>query len=469
SKLKSDEYFLQGICLRLEQIAATQRNGVHDGAIEFLKALAADSTKMVQKTAWTAFKRLGDIDSSGRNLMDSAQHMPKSHSDQPISQVHRDSLPPVWDPVWHTATGSTLLKAVQRKKRANVNLDKLPSQLDIINQSIKPSSDETTVESNMTNTNIDKVIKNRAITSSLDDVNEALQSYYKPLLSIQRISGERLHLESCYINLAVVKAPGQREKDKQDLQTQSATFQRIPSHERTEGTNMTSSIPLEELFSQQELRNGKKDVPKTILIHGRAGIGKTTLCKKLVQLSQSGRWKGRFDAVLWLPLRELRSRRPQGLGDLVIKKYFSQYPLSKSTSLARALFTQAQNGKVLFILDGLDELQTDGDPTLDDFVLQLLRQQYIVITSRPSGIDKSILPTIDLELETVGFSTQNIKDYLQKVIPEAAKDVEDFIQRTPVIQGLVNIPVQLDAICFSWGSLSTKIDDITMTGLYQAM
>ncbi|KAF9081388.1 hypothetical protein BGX27_004951, partial [Mortierella sp. AM989] len=400
SKLNSDECFLQGICLRLEQIAATQRNGIHDGAIGFLQALAAGSTKMVRRTAQAAFKRLEDIDSSRCDLKDSAQHMPKTHSDQPISQVHRDSLPPVWDPAWHTTTRSTLLKAVQRKERANVNLDKMPSQLDGINQSIKSSSDETAAELNMANTNIDKIIKNIAIPSRLDDVHEALQSYYKPLLFIRRVSGETLPLESCYINLAVVEAPGQREKDKQDLKAQMAIFQRIPSHERTEGTNMASSIPLEELFNQQKLRNGEKGIPKTILIHGRAGIGKTTLCKKLVHLSLSGQWRDRFDAVLWLPLRELKFYKSRKLADLLSEKYFSEYSDLKTTALTRTLFTQAENGRVLFVLDGLDELQTDGDPTLNNFLSQLFRQQHIVITSRPSGVDKSILPTIDLELET---------------------------------------------------------------------
>ncbi|KAF9079015.1 hypothetical protein BGX27_007268, partial [Mortierella sp. AM989] len=137
---------------------------------------------MVQETARGVFKRLGAIDSSGRDLKDSAQHMSKSHSNQPISQVHRDSLPPIWDPVWHTATRSIHLKAVQRKERTKANIDEMPGQFA-------------------------KIIENMALPSSPGDVHEALQSYYKPLLFIRRVSGETLPLESCYINLAVVEAP----------------------------------------------------------------------------------------------------------------------------------------------------------------------------------------------------------------------------------------------------------------------
>ncbi|KAI8594470.1 armadillo-type protein, partial [Dissophora ornata] len=53
--------------------------------------------------------------------------------------------------------------------------------------------------------------------------------------------------------------------------------------------------------------------------------------------------------------------------------------------------------------------------------------------------------------------------------PEAVRTVQDFIQQTPLIRGLVNIPVQLDVICFSWDSLPMDGPTITVTGLYQLM
>ncbi|KAF9368348.1 hypothetical protein BGX21_006637, partial [Mortierella sp. AD011] len=176
-----------------------------------------------------------------------------------------------------------------------------------------------------------------------------------------------------------------------------------------------------------------------------------------------------FDAVLWLPLRELKSYKSRNLEGLLNEKYFSRYPNLESTSLARTLFSQAQNGKVLFILDGLDEFQATTDVTLDHFLAELFSQQHIVITSRPSGVDKSILPSIDLELETVGFNPKDVQNYIENVAPDMAEAIKDFIHRTPIIQGLVNIPVQLDAICFSWDSLPSDSDEITMTRLYQVM
>ncbi|KAF9144577.1 hypothetical protein BGX21_007035, partial [Mortierella sp. AD011] len=117
------------------------------------------------------------------------------------------------------------------------------------------------------------------ILLSFKDVQVALQAYYEPYLNIKRVSGDSLTLESCYINLAIVEAPDQRRKDKDELNAQAGTFHRMPSYEEIPKTNVEEPIPLEKLFVKRKLRDGREDVPKAVLIQGRAGIGKTTLCK----------------------------------------------------------------------------------------------------------------------------------------------------------------------------------------------
>ncbi|KAF9350834.1 hypothetical protein BGX26_011027, partial [Mortierella sp. AD094] len=281
---------------------------------------------------------------------------------------------------------------------------------------------------------------------SFNHVQAALQTYYETYLKIQRVSGDTLLLESCYINLVIVEAPDQRQRDKEELKAQVATFHRMPSYEEITKTNIKAPVPLEKLFDKRKLRDGREDVPKTILVQGRAGIGKTTLCKKLVNLYQSGLWRDRFDAVLWLPLRQLKAFQARGLKELLREKYF-QHSEHDSEGLAKVLTDH--KSRVLFILDGLDEIladtQTEQGIALDAFLRHLLLQEYVVITSRPSGVDTSILPKLDLEFETVGFSTQNVRDYLHRVLnPETAKAIQDYIEQTPLIQSLVNIPVQLD-------------------------
>ncbi|GJJ77534.1 hypothetical protein EMPS_09893 [Entomortierella parvispora] len=310
-------------------------------------------------------------------------------------------------------------------------------------------------------------------------IHKALKAYHAPELVIRRVSGDTLDLETCFVNLAIVEAPAYRQKEKEDLKEQAAVFHRLQSFERVENTNTDSVIPLEQLFNKRKLpkrqRDESEDVPRRILVQGRAGIGKTTLCKKLVHAHQNGLWRNLFDVVLWIPLRNLRGFTGNTLEALFRDKIFiGQDRVQRQEALAEALVTCAEKGKVLFILDGMDEIVADTESeerqTFRRFLMTLLGQQYVVVTSRPSGVDSSLLQSTDLELETVGFSQQNVQDFLVKVLDyEGATSVQDFIRRTPLIQGLVNIPVQLDVICFSWDSLPKNVSHITMTGLYQLM
>ncbi|KAF9906563.1 hypothetical protein EC991_000505 [Linnemannia zychae] len=242
------------------------------------------------------------------------------------------------------------------------------------------------------------------------------------------------------------------------------------------GSNIESSIRLEQLFDKRILRNGEESIPQRILVQGRAGIGKTTLRKKIVHLHQSGLWAERFEAVLWLPLRHLKALRGptcRTLQSLLREMVFTAQFGREPEELVHALAIRAYKGKVLFILDGLDEIIADvqsEDNSKKVPLKVLLDQKHVVITSRPSGLDVSSLQSIDLELETIGFSQKDVKEFIGKVLaPGPARKVQDFIQQTPLIQGLVNIPVQLDVICFCWESFPQDGSHITITLLYQLM
>ncbi|KAF9339942.1 hypothetical protein BGX26_009150, partial [Mortierella sp. AD094] len=97
-------------------------------------------------------------------------------------------------------------------------------------------------------------------TTSID-IRKALETYYKPELSIRRISGDPLDLDSCYVNLAIFEAPYQRQRDKEELEAQAkaAAFHRMPSCEEISKPNMKAPIPLEKLFDKRKLRDGRND------------------------------------------------------------------------------------------------------------------------------------------------------------------------------------------------------------------
>ncbi|UUM22297.1 NACHT domain-containing NTPase [Mycoavidus sp. SF9855] len=304
---------------------------------------------------------------------------------------------------------------------------------------------------------------------NLSDLRGALyQHYQRSNLSIQRISGQTVSLDDCYINLAIVESQAQREKDKEELKKQAKIFERLPSSERLEATNQNKLIPLDQLFEKQKLRDGSENVPRRILIQGRAGIGKTTLCKKLVdEYYRNGLWQDLFDNILWVPLRQLKTASFQHLENLLCNRYFSNHGSAKALG---KLFREHQD-KTLFILDGLDEVTEmfDQRHPLNHFLTNLLNQSHVLITSRPAGINASQCNNPDLELETIGFSPDNVQAYIQKFTPASNQtEIQQFIHRMPLIQGLVNIPIQLDALCYSWDRLPQN-REVTMSMLYEAM
>ncbi len=317
-----------------------------------------------------------------------------------------------------------------------------------------------------------KIVRSlRPANFSSMDLRKALYQYYqRSNLSIQRVSGQTVSLDDCYINLAIVESRAQREKDKEELEQRRTAFERLPSSEKLAATNPNKLIPLEQLFENQTLRDGSENVPKRILIQGRAGIGKTTLCKKLVyEYHHNKRWQDRFDYVLWIPLRQLKTHSPTRLKDLLCNQYFAGCEKSQAQALSDVL--HEHQDRTLFILDGLDEVTEmfDSRHALHHFLKSLLDQTHVLITSRPAGVNASQCNQLDLELETIGFSAEDVTTYIDKFAPESNQAaIQQFIDRTPLIQGLVNIPIQLDALCYSWDKLQQN-QEVTMSMLYEAM
>ncbi len=147
---------------------------------------------------------------------------------------------------------------------------------------------------------------------------------------------------------------------------------------------------------------------------------------------------------------------------------------ARGQDLARAL-EEAERSRTLFLLDGLDEISQDlsGESDMFRFLHGAVdHQPNVVITSRPYGRLPTALGALDLELETVGFYPDQVNEYLQKNLPDLQETikVQTFLQQHQLIQGLVRIPIQLDALCFTWNDgveSRTKLD--TMTAVYQAI
>ncbi|EXU98735.1 NACHT and HEAT repeat domain protein [Metarhizium robertsii] len=295
-------------------------------------------------------------------------------------------------------------------------------------------------------------------------------------LKIKRLSGNLLAMKSCYINLAIVEKTGDGKSHEADDSVSFSLLDRqkvgIPEEIR--------QVDLSKIFDAQQNKGGKQ--PRRILIRGRAGVGKTTLCKKIVhdfytpETELHCSWTRLFDRLLWVPLRNLKlgnTRDTPGynLEKLLLHEFFSRPTSEPEFAREVSESMTAVANRTLFLLDGLDEILHDLSSSGDmyAFVQELLSQPNVIITSRPSaaGLSRGVSPP-DLELETVGFYPDQVDEYVRMAFADTHKveQVRNFLKQHWLIQGLVRIPIQLDALCYTWNDRLETVPD-TMTSMYE--
>ncbi|RYC53885.1 hypothetical protein CHU98_g12324 [Xylaria longipes] len=300
-----------------------------------------------------------------------------------------------------------------------------------------------------------------------------LRHYEKEKLKIIRLSGDPLEMGQCYINLAIVE---QRKDGAGDTRSQTSPLS-LSGRLKTEAPHKGLLVELPTLFISRENSHDHTKEPRRILIRGRAGVGKTTLCKKIVHnFIYEKTWGDLFARVLWVPLRALKAELPgYNLGEMFHRIYFNDQVDGKTS--AETLWDAVKKTDYrysLFILDGLDEISEllNSDHPAFSLLTELLNCPNVIITARPHARLPRAIEKYDRELETIGFNRHQVHNYIQKVVPgaENAKEIWSFLQKHQLIQSLVRIPILLDALCLIWDE-SFKNSPIpeTMTAVYDAI
>ncbi|KAJ4111453.1 hypothetical protein NW768_011806 [Fusarium equiseti] len=306
------------------------------------------------------------------------------------------------------------------------------------------------------------------------------EKYYdKQRLKIERLSGESLEMSECYINLALVEV---HKVDNSERRSEGPSPFSLSERLKLEPLNDDLRVELPDLFQPREMPCGGTKMPRRILIRGRAGVGKTTLCKKIVyDFIHGGMWEDLFKRVVWIRLRELKSFPNDDYSfDRVLRNIFFRQHRQYSklcTELWRHI-EDTQSRDTVFLLDGLDEVPEltmeykHGNPHPgQDLLKGLLNRPNVIITTRPHATFPTDFRQPDLELDTMGFSESQVFSYLEAVIPEDIDAIEAYLENHRIMKSLVQIPIQLDALCFTWQTSSIWNTDIpdTMTAVYEAM
>ncbi|KAL3891806.1 hypothetical protein ACJMK2_004052 [Sinanodonta woodiana] len=218
-----------------------------------------------------------------------------------------------------------------------------------------------------------------------------------------------------------------------------------------------------------------------IILQAPAGQGKSTFCRKVVhtwcsvqkkrlnipfddETSDRSETSGlkhedellRFDVLLYICLRDISDEKT--LMDVV----YSQFPLVEAhghMSHIEGLIGQAENNKVLLIMDGLDEM--DKSKSFIGKILQ--RELYpsltVLATTRSWKIGELKLirsAHIDVLLNLQGFSFDNSMLFAKKMFDNYYSDesaiaqFKEDILKSDVIRSLVHVPLLLLFIVQVW-------------------
>lgn len=321
---------------------------------------------------------------------------------------------------------------------------------------------------------IEKLVPSRYLKIANEILNHGC--YKAQNIDIYRLSGQSLNMESCYINLELIQLSSENDGNDQ-FSKMNCLPQSSVGHLRLEVPGKLKKLELSTLFDPRKDKINATTTPRRILIRGRAGVGKSTLCKKIVyEFTKANLWGENFDLILWIPLRHIRRLKTgnQNMEGLLEQEFFrSKGGKEFATGLLQQLQYEDFN-RTLFLLDGLDEVHFAMDKEDDRYELlqSLLSKPNLIITSRPYFLGQQSQIPIDMETEVTGFSLDQVNRYIQNSGCSNPSEIQEFLQRNERVQSLVRIPIQLDALCYTWGEARTKYrqrSPRTMTELYSTI
>ena len=168
--------------------------------------------------------------------------------------------------------------------------------------------------------------------------------------------------------------------------------------------------------------------PRTVLIEGKPGMGKTTYCKKLVYDWASGNQQEdcfpKFEAVLFLKCRDMQSDLWKAIDDQLLPQEVKEDVRERFFK-----FICQSQSDVLLVLDGLDEVPTSKLPVFAEIIQgRVLPKCRLVATARhEAGIKVRIHSDTLLEIE--GFTEDDARKFIFKYFKTSEELAQELLSK----------------------------------------
>ncbi len=200
---------------------------------------------------------------------------------------------------------------------------------------------------------------------------------------------------------------------------------RIVNKEKTRGTLTEEITNMTAIFKAHE----ECQKPRTVLIEGEPGMGKTTYCQKLAYdwANRQEEWDESFpkiELLLLLRCHDIKSNIWEAIEEQILHMDIDEE--SKENFFK---FVRKNESKVLLVLDGLDEADPCELPMYIDLVeSRVLPKCHVILTSRHE-VGLKFRRFCDTLWEIVGFTEEDAKGFILKHFKDKEHLAEKLLQK----------------------------------------
>ena len=221
---------------------------------------------------------------------------------------------------------------------------------------------------------------------------------------------------------------------------------KMVTRKKEKGTKTDEIVDMFDIFKPHE----ECQQPRTVLIEGKPGMGKTTYCRKLAYDWATKRQEEqdpfpKFQVFLLLKCRDVKSDLWEAIDDQLLPRDIQEKDKNDFFK-----FIRHNQSNVLLVLDGVDELPTGKLQVFKEIIQgRMLPKCHLVVTAREEAGIK-VRECCDSLLEIEGFSEEDSRKFITKYFKnmgDLAKKLLDKLIEDEDLKDLAANPLNTALLC----------------------